>query len=113
PSEPLKTTAGELLLGAPWTEAQEAAVQEALEQRTPIWANSLELPQWRRQPIESIFSPLGGPEWKPHDFRLKVDAEVIIYGATDPTATVTLAGHNVELRPDGTFSCRLALPDGQ
>lgn len=45
------------------------------------------------------------------DFRFEVDAEMIIYGATKPDAHVTLGGEPVELRPDGTFTARLSMPD--
>jgi uncharacterized protein len=45
-------------------------------------------------------------------FWFNVNAELVIYGATEPNAQVTLAGQPVELRADGTFSCRFALPDG-
>ena len=39
--------------------------------------------------------------------------ENIVYGATEPDATVTCQGRPVQLRPDGTFTLRFALPDGQ
>ena len=42
-----------------------------------------------------------------------VDAEVIIYGATDRHAHITLKGEPVSLRPDGTFAVRLSLPDAR
>lgn len=45
------------------------------------------------------------------DFQFQVDAEMIIYGATKPDARVTLAGEPVKLRPDGTFTIRLSMPD--
>ena len=45
------------------------------------------------------------------DFKFEVDAEMIIYGATQPSAYVTLAGEPVRLRPDGTFTVRLSMPD--
>jgi hypothetical protein len=45
-------------------------------------------------------------------FWLRVGAELIIYGATDPRAKVTLLGEPLKLRTDGTFSVRFALPDG-
>ena len=45
-------------------------------------------------------------------FWLNVNAELVIYGATDPTSTVTIAGRRIRLRPDGSFSYRFALPDG-
>ena len=44
-------------------------------------------------------------------FRFQVDAEMIIYGATKPDAHVTLSGEPVRLRPDGTFTVRLSMPD--
>ena len=46
-------------------------------------------------------------------FWFNVNAELIIYGATEPTARVTLGGHEIKLRADGTFSFRFALPDGK
>jgi len=45
-------------------------------------------------------------------FWLVADCELILYGATEPDALVTVAGRKVALNPDGTFSMRFALPDG-
>ncbi|HBA59704.1 MAG TPA: hypothetical protein DCZ92_02555 [Elusimicrobia bacterium] len=45
-------------------------------------------------------------------FWLVADCELILYGATEPDAFVTVAGRKVTLNPDGTFSMRFALPDG-
>lgn len=45
------------------------------------------------------------------DFCFEVDAEMIIYGATKPGTHVSLGGEPVELRPDGTFTVRLSMPD--
>lgn len=45
-------------------------------------------------------------------FRLAADCELILYGATEPDAFVTVAGRKINLNPDGTFSMRFALPDG-
>ncbi len=42
---------------------------------------------------------------------LAVDAEVIIYGATNKQSHVTLKGAPVQVRPDGTFSAKLKLPE--
>ena len=47
------------------------------------------------------------------DFWLVVNTELIVYGATEPDAKVTLQGRDLPLRPDGTFSVRFALPDGE
>lgn len=46
-------------------------------------------------------------------FWYQLDAELIVYGATEPDARVSLQGKPVRLRPDGTFTARFALPDGQ
>jgi hypothetical protein len=46
-------------------------------------------------------------------FWFNVNAELIIYGATEPSAEVTIGGRVIKLRPDGTFSYRFSLPDGQ
>ncbi|MBP6875813.1 MAG: DUF4912 domain-containing protein [Candidatus Eisenbacteria bacterium] len=45
-------------------------------------------------------------------FWFVLDAELIVYGATEPDAKVTVQGRPVRLRPDGTFSLRFLLPDG-
>lgn len=47
------------------------------------------------------------------DFWLQVHMEVILYGATEKTAKVRVNDRPVRLNPDGTFSMRFALPDGE
>lgn len=44
-------------------------------------------------------------------FQFAVDAEIIVYGAANRDAHVTLQGEPVQLRSDGTFAVRLSLPD--
>lgn len=63
--------------------------------------------------ISSPSSPQGGQPAGPGGFWFNLNAELIIYGATEPNATVTIGGRPVTLRPDGSFSYRFALPDGQ
>ena len=53
----------------------------------------------------------GGPIGRKSDFALDADAELIVYGQTNPKAHVTLAGQPVKLRPDGSFTVRKSLPD--
>jgi hypothetical protein len=62
--------------------------------------------------LVNVSSPLGGQVERARGFWFNVNAELIIYGATEPTAKVTLGGHEIKLRDDGTFSFRFALPDG-
>ncbi len=46
-------------------------------------------------------------------FWFNINAELVIYGATEPDAQVGIGGRRIKLRPDGTFSLRFSLPDGE
>jgi hypothetical protein len=46
-------------------------------------------------------------------FHFEIDAELIVYGKTDPAAHCTLQNEPVKLRPDGTFTMRFSLPDSR
>ncbi len=61
--------------------------------------------------MASMSSPSKLP--KQRKFWLVVDCELIVYGATEPDAKVSIQGKEIKLRPDGTFSLRFALPDGK
>jgi uncharacterized protein len=45
------------------------------------------------------------------EFSIELDAEVIVYGATEPGSHVTLKGEPIRVKKDGTFMMRFALPD--
>jgi hypothetical protein len=70
---------------------------------------------------ERLGRPMGSPMQTRHgtgadaarmeEFQLLVDAELIVYGATQRDAYVTLQGEPVRLRPDGTFTVRLQMPE--
>lgn len=45
------------------------------------------------------------------ELQLAVDAELLVYGVSEPHAHVTLQGEPVPLRPDGSFAVRMALAD--
>jgi hypothetical protein len=53
----------------------------------------------------------GRPE-KSKDFWLWVETEIILYGATEPDAKVTLNGKHLQLNADGTFRLQFPFPDG-
>lgn len=63
--------------------------------------------------ISSFGSQFGAEQARPRGFWFKLDCELIVYGATEPDATVTVQGQPVQLRPDGSFTLRFALPDGE
>ena len=46
------------------------------------------------------------------NFWLVADAELIVYGATEPDAIVTIDGRPIQLNPDGTFRFHLSFQDG-
>jgi hypothetical protein len=52
------------------------------------------------------------PPLRSRQFWLLADAELIVYGATEPGAKVTIAGYPVQLNPDGTFRLHLSFQDG-
>lgn len=62
---------------------------------------------------EAPSSPAEGFGLGESGFGFNVNAELVIHGATERDATVTTGGWSIALRPDGSFSCRFALPDGQ
>lgn len=45
------------------------------------------------------------------DFDFQVDAHMIVYGSTDPKASVTVGGKPVRLQEDGSFALRVDLPE--
>jgi hypothetical protein len=84
-------------------------------------ASSLELKQLFE---ERLRRPMGSPAvtsfgsgafqfGKERRFRFQLDAELIVYGSTEPNAKVTLQGEPIKLRPDGTFTMRFSLPDSR
>jgi hypothetical protein len=52
------------------------------------------------------------PLIRPRQFWLIADAELIVYGATEPDATVTIGGRPIKLNPDGTFRFQMSFQDG-
>ena len=61
----------------------------------------------------AVSSPVKGIKKEKPPFWLVVDTELIVYGATEADARVTVQGQPVRLRKDGTFTLRFALPDGK
>lgn len=61
--------------------------------------------------IASMASPVKKAQKR--GFWLRVDCELIVYGATVPDAKVTVQQKAINLRPDGTFTLRFALPNGK
>lgn len=54
----------------------------------------------------------GDVPMRPRQFWLIADAELIVYGATEPDANVTIGGHPIKLNPDGTFRFQMSFQDG-
>jgi hypothetical protein len=114
-----------------WTPEQEQALARivSIDEVHRVWIGSLEITELIRRrlvnemsslaasqfgqitSVSSLSSPFGSAE-RQKSFWFNVNAELIIYGATEPNAKVTLDGREIKLRPDGSFSFRFALPDG-
>ena len=106
-----------------WTPQQEQALAKIIniDDVRRVWMGSFEITELIRRRlvheisslgVSSLSSPFGGMT-PSKGFWFNVNAELIIYGATEPTAKVTLGGHEIKLRSDGSFSYRFALPDGK
>src|SRR5271170_274597 len=63
--------------------------------------------------VTSLSSPFGASFGKERGFHMHVNAELIIYGGTEPNAKVRIDGHDITLSKDGTFSYHFVFPDGQ
>lgn len=124
------------LVAEKWTPQQQAALAKivTMDSVRRIWIGSLEITEvLQRQLVNdlssvanaqfsapsspgaafsSLSSPFGGSVEKNKSFWFNVNAELIIYGATEPDAKVTIGGRKIRLRSDGTFSYRFILPDG-
>jgi len=100
-------------VGASSGELRQALSQRLTEQLSSGALSSLALSSAALS-SESVTSPglVRGGQQKGKDFWLVVNTELIVYGATEPDAQVTVQGRQVKLRPDGTFTLRFALPDG-
>ena len=59
----------------------------------------------------SFFSSASTPS-RSRKFWLVADAELIVYGATEPDASVTIGGRPIKLNPDGTFRFHTSFQDG-
>jgi len=129
---PALPQAAELAAPGEWTPEQERALAElvSMDSVRRVWIGSLEITELVRRhlvreissagvarfglpgaAVASVSSPFGGAEQR-KGFWFNVNAELIVYGATEPDATVTIGDRTIKLRPDGTFSYRFALPDG-
>jgi hypothetical protein len=80
------------------------------------YENALSSGQWASSAgawVTSVSSPFGASFGKPRGFHMHVNAELIIYGGTEPTAKVRIDGQNIALSKDGTFAYHFVFPDGQ
>jgi len=58
-------------------------------------------------------SGLGGVPARQRSFWLVADAELIVYGSTDPSATLLIGNETVPLSADGTFRIQVPFRDGE
>ena len=79
-----------------------------------------DLEQARRELLTEL-QPFGASEMlgasettqqQPKPFAFEIGTELIVYGRTDPQASVYLEGKKIDLHPDGTFSFKMPLLNG-
>src|ERR1044072_4775116 len=125
-----------------WTPAQERALAEvvSMDHVRRVWMGSLEITELIRRKfinelasmsaaelgelapggaptspagaVSAISSPTVKPGAREKGFWFNVNAELIVYGATEKDATVSIGGRKIKLRADGSFTYRFALPAG-
>lgn len=137
----LKQPQVEIKPGREWTPAQAESLKRLIhiDGYRRVWMGSMEITELVRRQLEeeissiaaaeakrivaeqrgfvppgvNVSSEFGGQYPSARKFWFKVNAELIIYGATEPDAKVSIADRPIKLRPDGTFSFRFSLPDGR
>lgn len=63
-------------------------------------------------PLLSRFGPRPqGNEKTKRNFDFQIDADVVLFGQTDPSVQVSIKGEPLHLNPDGTFSVRFSMPE--
>jgi hypothetical protein len=69
---------------------------------------------WTLSQVSSTAWPMAGAAGWPavQGFWCRVNTDLVIHGATEPRAKISIQGRPVPVRPDGTFTIRLAVPDG-
>ena len=111
------------LIDQNWTDLNNAKADRFLAMSAGFdpTSSSLELKQLFE---ERLRRPMGAPavtgfgtgafqHGKQRKFHFELDAELIVYGSTEPNAKVMIGGEPVQLRPDGTFTMRFSLPDSR
>lgn len=63
------------------------------------------------RPAQTRFGNGAAGASRDSDLRLAIDAELVVYGSTDPHTHVTVKGEPVPVGADGTFAIKMHLPD--
>ena len=103
---------GPHLVGQDWVSSAGIPERGSRPAEQEISAPPAGLPAPLAGEAEILSSPMAAAAQPPAGFWFNINAELVIYGATEPGANVTIGGRPFQLRPDGTFSCRFSLPDG-
>lgn len=88
-----------VLSGGQDSTRQSGDLQSVIEERT-------------KQPIEAAFADHAhSADALQAPLSCKVDAEMLVYGSTLPSASVTIGGSPARVQSDGSFAMRVNLPD--
>jgi len=106
-------TAGDRGDSAAWADAGGSVAKTAAGQALPVAMRRVDMASGvAGGPSSGALAAPGLRPVAPGAFRFAVNVEVILHGSTEPDARVTVGGRPVALRPDGSFSVRWLLPDG-
>ncbi|XWK86652.1 MAG: DUF4912 domain-containing protein [Phormidium sp.] len=85
----------------------------------------VQTPNLAAQTVSSYIFPSGIGQWasgvgfskeavpeRSRQFWLMADAELVVYGATEPDAVITIGGRPIKANSDGTFRFQLSFQDG-
>ncbi|MFB2896780.1 DUF4912 domain-containing protein [Aerosakkonemataceae cyanobacterium BLCC-F50] len=85
---------------------------------------AMPIPNLAAQTVSSYIFPSGIGQWasgvgfasevpeRSRQFWLMADAELVVYGATEPDAVITIGGRPIKANSDGTFRFQLSFQDG-
>ena len=93
------------------------SMQQAPEQAVSSYVFPSGVGMWAAPNVSGLTMSGAGfsasaPPARPRKFWLIADAELIVYGATEPDATVTIGDRKIKLNPDGTFRFQMSFQDG-
>ncbi len=107
-----KTTEAMRIAGSLFGSMQQVPEQAVSSYIFPSGVGMWAVPNVSGLNMSGVGFSASAPPVRPRKFWLIADAELIVYGATEPDATVTIGDRQIQLNPDGTFRFQMSFQDG-